>query len=118
MKRVVSFEARRSKLWLRLFAALVFLLVTILAVFLIIAIRKIGERQTFDLLTLFQEDREIIAEFWQDTLLTFWEELPQRLLLMIGLAVGIIASLFWVTRRKRRVIGRKLTELAKYQRKQ
>lgn len=115
MKKVVNFEARRSRLWIGFFVAAIFLLTVIFVVFFAIAGAKIGERQTLDLLTLFGEDREIIAEFWQDTLLTFWEELPQKTLFITLLTLFFTAVFLWATRGKRRVIKRKLEELARYQ---
>lgn len=40
-------------------------------------IKQLAEQRTFDLLALFQEDKEIVKEFWRDVLDTFYVELPK-----------------------------------------
>lgn len=112
MEKVVRFEQQRTHAWMRLFRVSVGLLFALSGLFLYQVWLQLSERQTLDLLTLVQEDREIIQEFWQDSALVFFEELPQEALLLAGIFLLAIGIILWVTRRKRKVIGKKLNELA------
>lgn len=114
MKRIVKFEKRRS----------IFLLILILVVsaFLVLvtvwkgvtAIQKVLERQSLTLLTLFTEDREIIAEFWKDTLEVFWQELPKEEIVIALLGFFVFVLFEFKVGKKIKIIIRKLKNLAKY----
>lgn len=114
MRKVVSFERKRVKWWLtRFFAVLIGLLSTLLA-FLWLFQQALVERSVFDLFTLMTEDREIIEQFWQDTLGVIWEELPHRLLFLL-LIIFIIIIIFIIrSRKKLTVVKTKVRQLAKY----
>lgn len=111
MNRVVKFEKRRSIVWLsRLIIFIVILIVSLVGVLWLIT-REVIERKTLVLLELFAEDREIINEFWQDTILTFWEELPQE---QFALTVVILLSLMMailLSRQKLKVVIRRIKQL-------
>lgn len=113
MERVVRFERQRTTRWIRVFSVAVGILVVLVFVFLVRAWIRLSERHTWDLFALFLEDKEIILEFWQDTAMTFFEELPQKILLTAGAVAAGIALLFVFTVRKRAIILRKMRELAK-----
>lgn len=115
MQKVVRFESRRTKSWLRRYAAFLFILGGILLASFIITTNQIIQFQLYDMFSLLQEDREIIAEFWQDTLATFFEELPYTPLTVAGIAIGAIVLVVLATRKKRGIIQKKLSGLAKYQ---
>ena len=94
MKKVVSFEKRRIVIWIiRIFLCLLVVLLIAFISFWFTA-REIVEAKTYELLSLFGQDKEIIQEFWQDTLSTFFQELPIRgvviFLLSLSLAVLFI----------------------------
>lgn len=116
MDKIVRFEERRTHAWMRLFRVSIGLLFTLSGVFIWQVWLQLYERQTLDLLTLVREDREIIQEFWQDSALVFIEELPQDTLITAGIFLLAIGIIFWVTRRKRKVIRKKLKELAIHER--
>ncbi len=114
MDQVVGFEKRRSFGWLGRFFFILFVLGALGIWVFWIAAAEIFERQTLELLTLFTQDREIIAQFWQDTMMVFWEELPQRKLAVsfIALLGAILLVIF--TRKKFMIVWRKIQQLAKY----
>lgn len=114
MNKIVRFEKRETARWLRRYALFIAVFAALFLVAIGVAIRLFYERGTYDPLTLFFEDREIIAEFWRDTLRVLIEELPQRALLSASIALIVIAGVIVMTRRKRTIIRRKLRELAKY----
>ncbi len=114
MKRVVGYEKRQTTWWLRRYIVFLTIFAGLFVITIAIAARLFYERGTYDLLTLFFEDKEIIAEYWRDTLSVFIEELPQRALLSAGILFLVVISIIVITRRKRTIIRRKLRELAKY----
>lgn len=114
MKKVASFEKKRTGNWI-LWAGVIFAgLVFIFATFSAAVWESLNESQALSLLTLFQEDGEVIDQFWQDTLATFWEELPLReaVILVISLIAIVIVSVVII--KKLPVIKRRLKGLAKY----
>ncbi len=114
MDRVVDFERRRVRKWRVIFWGVIGILAIIFVVSLIQALQIIQERGTFDLLMLFTQDQEIIAEFWQDSLATFYEELPhRRLLITVVMAVAVV-GIFWLTKKGRKIIARRAEQLRKY----
>lgn len=114
MDQVISFERRRVKLWRVVFWLAVGGLGLIIIISLVQAWQIIQERGTFDLLTLFVQDQEVIAEFWQDSLVTFYEELPHRRLTITILVTAVIALVFLATKKIRRILQKKLEQLQNY----
>lgn len=114
MDRVISLERQQVRQWRIMFWAVVGILLIIVLILLVQAWQIIQDRGTFDLLTLFQEDQDVIAEFWQDTLTTFWEELPQRRLFLTAIVGVIIGGVFLATKKTRRVLRKKLEQLQEY----
>lgn len=114
MEKVLAWERRRIKAWQVIFWATIVALAGILIFSLTRVFQIIQNRGTFDLLTLFAEDREVIAEFWRDSLVTFYEELPHRRLTITILVATVIALVFLVTKKARKIIQKKLGQLKKY----
>lgn len=108
MERVAKLERRRVGLWLGVFL----LILAALGFAFLVAAWQTGtlvfERGSLDLLTLFSQDPEIIGEFWQDTLTTFWEELPHRSLFILVAAGVLLPLLFVATRKGRETLRMKL----------
>ena len=113
MDKVVRFEEQRTKRWLTVFAVAVPSLVIIAAVFLSRSYTVVSERHTLDVLEIIYEDREIISEYWQDTLLVALTELPQKTLVLGSAAVLLLGATWIVTRHRRQIVRRRLAELAK-----
>lgn len=117
MENVARYERERSTGWLQRFRVIIVALL-LLAVFILGRVwQQLQERGSLDLLSLFWEDAEIIREFWQDTLSIFLEEIPQETLLgAVWILLGIVMFV-WLTRKRRKIIKRRLSELAKRKKK-
>lgn len=113
MEKVVRFEEKRTKHWIAVFAITVVVLTGCAALFLIRTYAVVSERHTLDVLAIFYEDKEIIAEFWQDTLSVAIEELPQKSLVLGSSAFVLLAYIWIMTRRRRRIVARRMAQLAK-----
>lgn len=114
MDKIVRFERRRTWLWISRFITAAGILIGVALTFLLFAAKDIGERDTLSLLSLFGEDKEIVQEFWRDTLGIFWEELPQgKLAIGIGLLI-IAVILFVINRRNIKLMVKKIKNIAKY----
>lgn len=115
MDKVARFEEHRSRRWLMVFAVVVVSLTIVAAMLFIRTYTVISERHTLDVLEIFYEDREIISEFWQDTLAIAFEELPQKTIVLGGSILTLLGILWIVTRHRRQIVARRLQELAKRQ---
>ncbi|OGG11578.1 hypothetical protein A2Z00_05100 [Candidatus Gottesmanbacteria bacterium RBG_13_45_10] len=114
MEKVVDFERKRTIGWQRRFIAIIVIAILSMVVLGVVIINILLDRQSFALLTLFGQDPEIIAAYWQDTLWVFWEEMPHRIVwLSAAVCMGII-GIFILTRRKRKILRKKLHKLEKY----
>lgn len=98
LKDVFRFEKQRTTHFVEKYLAVI-LLVGATLVFLLWQIySRLVEQGTWDLLTIFQQDQEIIREYWQDTMGIFIAELPHRLtyitfVLLVILILAVIALL-------------------------
>lgn len=116
MEKVTRFESRRIKFWLfKSILALIGLLGSILFLSWVFQ-KELFERKVLDLFYLLNEDREIILEFWQDTLVTIWEEIPHVIFFLLGLTFITFIIVIIVVRKRLPVIRKKLSHLAKYSR--
>lgn len=112
MKKIVRLEETRTRRWMRWFYAMVAVLAILAGIFLWASIATLSDLQAWDLLSIFSQDREIIADFWQDTIMTFIEELPIE---TIGIAVIVLAGILFIvlaTKRRRSIIRFKQAQLA------
>ena len=114
MKNIAVMEKRRITSYRRklliVFSCLALLFVGVITV----TFKILSDQQTFDLLTVFSEDREIIAEFWQDTVMSMFQELPLPELAFGGIVLCTVFVIVAVTRRKRDIVSRKEKELKRY----
>ena len=114
MGKIVHLEQGRTKSWILKFILTLSALIVSIVVLGYIAVQIISERQGWDLLTLFQQDPEIISAYWRDTLWIFWEESPQ-IIIFAGITILIIVVIFIIlTDQKRKIVRKKLTQLEKY----
>ena len=114
MTEVAKYEKEKIRLFrLRLWIALAVIL-SVCIVGSVVIVWQLNEMQAFDLLTLFSEDRQIIAEFWQDTLSTFWEYIPPQWFWGVILSLFCLGAILFITRRRRRINKKKLAQLSKY----
>jgi uncharacterized integral membrane protein len=117
MDRVVRMEERQTRIWRIKFIAVLCGLLAVFGLGIYRIIQYFNEYQLFAFFDLFKEDREIISEYWQDTVMTVWDESPKGLLLF-GLCVcGMIILSILVTRRKRNIVKKKLEQISAYRSK-
>ena len=114
MNRVVDMEKNNIGSWIRRSAFVLLLLIGGLIASLVILVDEFSKHQSFALLNLFYEDIEIISDYWRDTLLIFWEEAPQ-MMIVIFLVFSILFILILLLIKKGIVIiKRKLKSIDKY----
>lgn len=117
MQKVVRFETRRTFGWLVKVIIIICFLFMVLYTVIGIIILSFRKTQSLELLSLFKENLEVVAEFWQETLAVFWLELPQK---EVGEAVVLLVLLVgvgWVVRKKLPLIKKRILALNKYQKK-
>ncbi len=114
MNQVVGFEKRRSAWWIGKFLFILFVLGALGIWVFWVAVTEIFERQTLDLFALFTQDKEVIGQFWQDTVMVFWEELPQEKLVIGFLALLGVVIFIFINRKNIFIIWKKMRQLAKY----
>ncbi len=113
MEKITNYERERSSGWLRRFRVLLGALLALVVLAVGHVSRQLYENNSLDLLTLFLEDAEIVGEFWLDTMSVFFEELPRDTMVFVGCMLLGLVLLFWQTRKKRKIIDRRLRVLAK-----
>lgn len=117
MDRIIGFEKFRTQRWLWTFRMCVGLLGAALLYLLWRGWQLISERGTLELLELLREDREIIREFWRDTIDIMIAELPQGTIVRATVVTGFIVAAFLLTHHRRTVIRKKLQHIAKADKK-
>lgn len=91
--KVFQYEARKT------FMQIIFEIITSIGLMILIALPTFAlidiftEQQTFELLHLFEEDREVIGKYFWESLLTFYQETPKIILLIIILGLIFLTSL-------------------------
>lgn len=115
LKEIVKIEKGKTAIFLSWFILAIFSLLGLASVILFVAFEMISDQGTLDLLQLFGEDKEVISEFWKDTLQTFWEELPKTNLVVGLLAVVTLVILIFALRKKIAIIIKKIKILVKYE---
>ncbi|MBI5613700.1 hypothetical protein HY947_02140 [Candidatus Gottesmanbacteria bacterium] len=113
MDKVVAYEEKRSSFFLwnyRLLLAIIILCIIAVGIGLY---WELVYRRAFDLLTLFFEDREIIAEYWVDTLGMFFNEVPREYIVYFGMWVVIAIAIMMFTKPIREKLRRIIADIAK-----
>jgi hypothetical protein len=114
METIAEREKQRiSSFRWRFFTLLGVLGILCISLFVVVGMR-LRQQQTFDLLEVFSEDREIIAQFWQDTVISFLQELPQPETCIVGVVICVVVCAIVSTRRKRQILKRIENEIQKY----
>lgn len=81
--KIYKYETQKTFTQLFLEVIVTTALVTIILIPILTLIEIFTEQQTFALLHLFEEDKEVIGKYFWETLLTFYQETPKLILLMI-----------------------------------
>jgi hypothetical protein len=114
MEKIIRLEEGSALRWRRKYFLILIILSGILAGGIYFIIRNLLELQTFALLSLFGEDREIVTEYWRDTLATAWEESPHELIFLGFFMCAMIVLYVSFTRRKRFLLKKKMKQVEKY----
>ncbi len=114
MEKIIALEKRKIRFWLLKFIFALFFILGILGFVFFTIARIFEERRIWDLLSLFREEWEIILEFWQDTLLIFWEELPKEWLVLALISLFIFTLFVIISSKKIGIIRKKIQYLKKY----
>lgn len=115
MKRIVGVE--RKNLWrslivlLGIFVSLFLAFVTITVLF----IQDVRDLGTWDVLTLFWEDREIIVDYWSEALSTFWLEVPTHYLYILFVISIVSWIMYYKTYERRKIFRQRREKLASYE---
>lgn len=114
MKKIAEFERRRIAVWFSWFMVMVVGLLVGCGAIFVLVVRDLMEKRAFDFIELFSQDREIIAEFWREVLVTFWDELPIELITLAVCILGVLLIFMIITKRRRAIMQKKLHQLDKY----
>ncbi len=114
MKKVALYERRRTAWWFRKFMVILIVLLLSIAALGALTIQILSDSQSWDLLTLFRQDPEIISAYWKDTLWVFWEEMPQHAVYIALILIIIVVGIIVFTRHKRNILKKKLHQLEMY----
>lgn len=96
MQAVAKAEKKRSLGWLGKVGGMVGILVIGASVLLVISVWQLQVQGTLDLLNIFGEDPEIIHKYGVDTIVTFWQELPQGdLIAAVGAVIVGVIVVIW-----------------------
>jgi len=93
LKKIYFWEAKRLTfdLFLKMILFLSSFLFFIILVEILLEILK--QQKTFDLLIFFQEDFEVIKNYFFDNIYIFWLEIPKFVLLLIFLTLVIFSTI-------------------------
>lgn len=110
---VYDFEKKRtiSGVIRYIFFILLFSIITISCLVITYSILK--EQQTLDLLDLFFEDKEIIAQYLGDVLNIFYIEMPKKWVLILLISVLLLCVSLFIILKKSSVIKNRLQTLRK-----
>ena len=115
MKRVVGIEKKMLVKTLTMLFIVFTSMFVIFAVVIIAFIKDVRDLGTWDVLTLFWEDREIVADYWRDALSTFWLEVPNEYILILFGVLVISWILYYRTRDRRKMYSLRSQKLASYE---
>ena len=118
MKKVVGYEKRRVIGWiLAVILGLVIFIITG-AVSLWYAATILGETKSLELLTLFREDWEVVREFWRETIITFFQELPTDSLIILVVSIIFLLVIIIYSLKRWGRLKRKLSNIDQFQKRQ
>lgn len=95
--RVYQYETRKTFVQLFLEVIVTIALISIILIPILALFEIFTEQHTFELLHLFEEDREVIGKYFWETLLIFYQETPKLivLLIIVGL-IGLISLIIYM----------------------
>lgn len=117
MKKIVAYEVKKTRTWFfKVSLGLLLALIIFLVSFWLTASQLIQSR-TLELLSLFKDDIEIVRDYWQDTLVTVWEELPRNIIFICDASIVFLIALFIFLKKKFPFVKNMVSSLNKYRKK-
>lgn len=113
MRRVVAAEEKRSWWWLGRFLTVIGAVALVVVVFAGVAMWQMQQQGTWDLVELAREDPEIVRNYWADTAVTFWQELPSTDLVVAVAAIVVGVGVVVWARKKVRISLKRLQQSGK-----
>lgn len=113
MQNIERFEDSRTRSWIRKFYFIIGGLGVAFGISVWINWKIMSDLQSWELLRVFTQDQEIIREYWQDTLMTFFEELPFDTLTIAACVLIIVVMCLIMTKKRRKINTVRLVQLAK-----
>ncbi len=113
MLKVADFERKRSRRYLISLSVLVLTGIVVIAAGIYLLASQLFEAEIGSLMALYFEDKELVGLLWQDAVSFVWEVVPHEIVYLIGIIAVAIIILIISTRHKRRVMMRRLREIAK-----
>ena len=114
MGKVVGFEKSQIKWWLGRFFVILTVLLGVLGFCILIFQQLLTDLRISELVSLWNEDTEIVSEFWQDTIGIIWEEIPHEIIYLVIFILLILIIYIVKSRQKMKIISKKLKYLEKY----
>ena len=107
IQSIYQFESKRTTRNIFFFAFIIVALLFLITFFANLAYEILKEQQTLDLLSVFQEDFEVIQNNIGDIIDTFWEESPQTLLfLLFFFIMAFLTTLYLITANFKKIKNR------------
>lgn len=115
MRRVVEAE-KKAVFWRFVYFGTIFAIL-VLAFFIVSALFILDAKSlgTWDILSLFWEDREVIREYWQDAFLTIWLELTTEYIVVLFGIIVVLLVYYYGSLKKRTLLSVKSQKLASYE---
>lgn len=117
MMKVVGYEKRRVVSWILtiLVGFIVFLAIAAISLWYTAVI--LGQTKSLELLTLFREDWEVIREFWRETIITFFQELPTDSLIILVVSIILLLVIIIYSFKRWGRLKRKLSSIDQFQKR-
>lgn len=114
MGRVSRFEKKRSQRWLFFCYGGLGVLVLIIGFGVWQIIQSVQDQEFLDVFSLYSKDTETFMETWKEAVSFVWDNLPQVVSIVAVCSVILFVLLFVVTRNRRKIMQKRLTETKRY----
>ncbi len=117
IKKIYQIETKKTffDLFSKIFFILLFLSLTL--IFFLVVIDILKEQNSFDLLSFFNDDFEVIKKYFFSNLITFYNELPKELTLSLIISITLLLSLIIIFLKNFKKIKNKLKSIYKFYKK-
>lgn len=116
MEKVIVFEKKRSNRSIWFVRICLIIALVIIASCIGVLSYQMRVSGTMDVFSLILEDREIVADYWQEMLFVIGNELPTEYIYGVGAAFAFFIIMTLATRRSHVRSARLLTEISRLER--